>query len=70
LVAALLSAARNAVEDNITDYLADLLISIEGSFLEELDEQNVEVTYRNVLQSSVAYMFLTRCGINADEYIA
>lgn len=70
LVAALFSVARNAVEDNITDYLADLLISREGSFLEELDERNVEVIYRNVLQSSVAYMFLTRCGINADEYIA
>ena len=69
LAAALLSLAKNIVEDNITDYLDDLLLSKEGSFLEELDDLNVEVTYRNALQNSVAYMLLTRCGIQADIYI-
>ena len=70
LAAALISAANNAVEDNITDYLDDLLLSREDSFLEELDDLNVEVAYRNALQSSVAYMLLIRCGIQADRYIA
>ena len=51
------------------DYLSDLLISREGSFLEELDDLNVEVAYRNALQASVGYIFLTRCGLNADEYL-
>lgn len=69
LAAALLSTAQNAVEDNMPDYLADLLISREGSFLEELDDLNVEVAYRNALQASVGYIFLTRCGLNADEYL-
>lgn len=68
LAAALLSTAKNAVEDNIPDYLADLLLSREGSFLEELDDLNVEVAYRNALQASVGYIFLTRCGLNANEY--
>ena len=68
LAAALISAAKNIVEDNITDYLDDLLISKEGSFLEELDDFNVEVAYRDALETSVAYMLLTRCGIKADEY--
>ena len=69
LTAALLSTAKNAVEDNMPDYLSDLLISREGSFLEELDDLNVEVAYRNALQASVGYIFLTRCGLNADEYL-
>ena len=69
LAAALLSTAKNAVEDNMPDYLSDLLISREGSFLEELDDLNVEVAYRNALQASVGYIFLTRCGLNADEYL-
>ena len=68
LAAALLSTAKNAVEDNMPDYLADLLLSREGSFLEELDDLNVEVAYRNALQASVGYIFLTRCGLNANEY--
>ena len=69
LAAALLSTAKNAVEDNMPDYLSDLLISREGSFLEELDDLNVEVAYRNALQASAGYIFLTRCGLNADEYL-
>ena len=68
LAAALLSTAKNIVEDNMPDYLDDLLISREGSFLEELDDLNVEVAYRNALQASVGYIFLTRCGIHVDEY--
>ena len=69
LTQAIISAAHNAVEDNMPDYLTDLLYCREDSFLEELDELNVEVIYRNALQSSVAYMLLTRCGLNADEYL-
>ena len=65
----LISVAKNAVEDNMADYFQDLLSCRENSFLEELDEFNVEAEYRKSLEFSVAYMLLTRCGINADEYI-
>ena len=51
LGAALLSAVKNAVEDNIHDYLSELSHLTEGSFLEELDEYNVEVMYRRALQA-------------------
>ena len=37
--------------------------------LEELDELNVEVTYRRALQSSVAYMLMTRLSLPAPAYI-
>ena len=66
---ALLSAAANAVDDNFTDYLTELLSFREGSFLEELDDLNAEVFFKDALKSSVAYMLLTRCGYNADQYL-
>lgn len=66
---AILSASRNAVVDNMPDYLRDLLDCRGGSMLEELDALNVEVTYRRALESSVAYMLLTRLSLPAAAYI-
>ena len=65
---ALLYAAKNAVEDNMPDYLAELKTLTEGSFLEELDELNLEVEYRRALQNSIGYMLLVRCGLDPSEY--
>ena len=66
---AILSASRNAVADNMQDYLRDLLDCRGGSMLEELDALNVEVTYRRALQSSVAYMLMTRLSLPAMAYL-
>ncbi len=65
---ALLSAAKNAVEDNMPDYLSELKILTEGSFLEELDELNLEVEYRRAVQNSIGYMLLVRCGLDPSDY--
>ena len=65
---ALLSAAKNAVEDNMADYLAELKYYKENSFLEELDDLNIEVQYRRALTNSVGYMLLARCGIDPSAY--
>lgn len=70
LATTLISAARNAVEDNFPDYLFDLMDCRENSFLEELDVLNVEVIFKEALKSSVAYMLLVRCGCNADKYLS
>lgn len=67
---ALISAAHNAVDDNFTDYLPDLLSFREDSFLDELDDLNVEAFFKDAMKSSVAYMLLVRCGYNADEYLS
>ena len=65
---ALLSAAKNAVEDNMPDYLTELRPLVEDSFLEELDALNLEVEYRRAVQNSVGYMLLVRCGIDPSGY--
>ena len=66
--AALLSASQNAVQDNMPDYLAELKYYKENSFLEELDDLNIEVEYRRALENSIGFMLLTRCGIDPAEY--
>ena len=65
---ALLSAAKNAVEDNMPDYLSELKTLTEGSFLEELDELNLEVEYRRAVENSIGYMLLVRCGLDPSDY--
>ena len=68
LADAVRSACHNAVADNITDYLQDLRECREDSLLEELDDLNLEVFYRDALEVSVAYMLMTRLGLRADDY--
>ena len=68
LVDAVRSACHNAVADNFTDYLQDLRDCREDSLLEELDDLNLELFYRDALEVSVAYMLMTRLGLRADDY--
>ena len=68
LADAVRSACHNAVADNFTDYLQDLRECREDSLLEELDDLNLEVFYRDALEVSVAYMLMTRLGLRADDY--
>ena len=70
LADAVRSACHNAVADNITDYLQDLRDCREDSLLEELNDLNLEVFYRDALEVSVAYMLMTRLGLRADDYFS
>ena len=65
---ALMQTAKNAVEDNLPDYLAQLKECTKDSFLEELDDFNVEVIYKRLAVNSVAYMLMSRCGLDTGEY--
>ncbi len=64
----LMGTAENAVEDNLPDYLSQLKDCTKDSFLEELDDFNIEVIYKRLAANSVAYMLLSRCGLDADGY--
>jgi hypothetical protein len=65
---ALMQTAQNAVEDNLPDYLAQLKDCTKDSFLEELDDFNVEVMYKRLAVNSVAFMLMSRCGLDTGEY--
>lgn len=66
---AVISAVINLGADNITDYLQELIYGKEGSFLEELDEDNLRMRLLTTVQASVVYTVLTRLGYNADNYV-
>ncbi|MGE9906453.1 N-6 DNA methylase [Lachnospiraceae bacterium SGI.231] len=68
LAEAIMGAARNAAEDNIPDYLQDLYYAIEGSSFEEVEEDIVAFIYKNVVTNSVAYMMMSRLGVDTDGY--
>ena len=68
LADAIISASGNAVEDNITDYVGDLLVTVNNTFLEEFDENIVKSMYRQLVSNSVAFMIMTRLGIDTEPY--
>ena len=66
LEAAIFSTAKNAVEDNIPDYLSDLFYSVENSLLDGVSEEEISVIYRDTVQNSVAYMLMSRLGLDTE----
>ena len=69
LESTLLQIVHNVVEDNEQDYFRELMVCRENSYLEDLDEFNVEVYFRQALEASVSYMLLERCFDGAaDQY--
>ncbi len=65
----ILEAAGNAADDNLADYLKDILDYRRDSFLEELDEYSVEVQAKSLLSNSIAYMLMVRCGIDTGTFL-
>ena len=68
LASALMETAKNAVEDNLQDYFSQLKDCTKDSFLEELDDFNIEVIYRRLATNSVAFMLISRCGLDTNEF--
>lgn len=68
LASALMETAKSAVEDNLQDYFSQLKDCTKDSFLEELDDFNIEVVYRRLAANSVAFMLISRCGLDTNEF--
>lgn len=65
----LMETTEKLVQESYGEYLSDLLYEREDSFLEELDDFNVEVLFRNTLRASVQYAVLSRCGLDVSRYL-
>ncbi len=70
LAEAIYSSSINLVEDNFQDYLVDLKEVTEGSFLQELNDIELESYFRGILANSIAYMTMKRCGIDPMEHFS
>ena len=66
----ILKAAENAASDHLADYLTDILANRSGSFLEDLDEQGAAVEVRVMLENSIAFLTMVRCGLDTEEVLS
>ena len=56
--------------DNLPDYISELINYAKAdSFLEDLGDDAIEKELRVLVQNSVAYMMLTRLGIETAELL-
>lgn len=65
----ILEVSLNIAEDNIGDYLPDILLATKDSPLEEIDEFNIRLKMKQLLANSISYMLFLRCGIEPDIYL-
>ncbi len=65
----LMEFAERSVGENYREFLHDLTYDLEDSFLEELDDLNIEVNFKDALTVSTQYMVLSRCGLNPMDYL-
>lgn len=64
----LLAAARKTVACTLDDRLDDLAAHSPGSLLEEMDSDNLLAAYRTMIENSVGYMLLSRCGLDPSPH--
>ena len=68
LAESIINSVTNLVEDNFQDYYSDFKSIVTNSYLEELDDLNLELYFKNIMKNSISYMVLKRCGIDPKEY--
>ena len=66
----IMELANRIASEMAPDIVSEQLsMSVEGSFLEELDDLNLEVRLKDTLAASIAYTALERCGMDADDVV-
>lgn len=70
LPAAIFSAAKNAAEDNLADYLSDFNSVGDGTDLVYLSEEEARSLYTGLVQESIAYMLMSRLGLETERFFS
>ena len=68
LAEAIKSVSKIIAEDNMSDYLSDLMFYRDNSAFENVDEEDIRNVFQYTLSNSIAYSMMNRCGINPNEY--
>ena len=50
------------------EHQQDFRYIVDGSFLEEYDDLNIEVQFKSAATVSIAYALMSRCGLNTEQY--
>ena len=64
---ALMATAKYMVEENLDEYLDGLTYVMEGTYLEELEEDTIRSEFRSLLTDSIYYTLASRCGLDPLE---
>ena len=64
----LADVAAGLAEEYWTDHRQDILYIVDGSFLEEYDEYNIEVQFKSAATVSITYALMSRCGLEPEQY--
>lgn len=68
LTDALREVAAEMVADNVDERMEQIASVVEGSFLEDTDEESLYHKLSDTMQDSLYYMLLKRCGLDARGY--
>ena len=66
----LADVAAGLAEEYWTDHRQDILYIVDGSFLEEYDEYNIEVQFKSAATVSITYALMSRCGLEPEQYFS
>ena len=69
LTSALWKIARDMTEENLEEAMEGLEYEVEGTFLEDLDEQTIQTEVRELLQNSIFYSLSHRCGLDPMDVL-
>ena len=50
------------------EHQQDFRYIVDGSFLEEYDDLNIEVQFKSAATVNIAYALMSRCGLDTDQY--
>ena len=50
------------------EHQQDFRYIVDGSFLEEYDDYNIEVQFKSAATVSIAYALMSRCGLDTEQY--
>ena len=66
----LADVAAGLAEEYWTDHRQDILYIVDGSFLEEYDEENIGMQFKSAAAVSITYALMSRCGLEPEQYFS
>ena len=64
----LIDVAGKLASEYWDEHQQDFRYIVDGSFLEEYDDLNIEVQFKSAATVSIAYALMSRCGLDTDQY--
>ena len=66
---ALCSVAQNVVRERMPEIMREVLVSLDGSFLESCTDEEIENVFSSAVAENVGFVLLTKCGCEPERVI-